>query len=194
MKKLILIRHAERPEIKDNEVGLDVLLTEQGKQDTRAFAQGLDDPIVSIKTSPIERCVQTAEIIAAETGYSVDKIEPSHLLGDPGFIIENGALAWKQWQEKGHTVINEHLLSAPQALPGFVGFTDAIKTVKHAMIEAFRSSEDGTHIWVTHDTMLATFVSRTQKTPLTLSEWPHFLGHVIVTLNNEGELSYDYHP
>jgi type I restriction enzyme S subunit len=43
MKKLILIRHAERPEIKDNKVGLDVLLTEQGKQDT-----ALDETNVSI--------------------------------------------------------------------------------------------------------------------------------------------------
>lgn len=193
MKKLILVRHAERPEIKDNDVGLDVLLTDRGKQDTRRFAQQLIGEIVSIKTSSIGRCVQTAEIIAAETGYSVDHIEHSKLLGNPGFIIENGKLAWKQWQEKGYTAVNEHLLSATQALPGFVDFTVAINTFTQAILNAFQSSKDGTHIWVTHDTMLATFVSRTQKAPLSLSEWPNFLGHVTVTLDDQGELIYQYH-
>lgn len=193
MKKLILVRHAERPEIRGNEAGLDVLLTEQGKQDTQLFARRLQGNIVSIKTSSIGRCVQTAEIIAAETGYSLDEIKHCKLLGNPGFIIASGSLAWKQWQEKGHSAVNEHLLSATQSLPGFVDFTEALNTFTQAIIDAFQTSSNGTHIWVTHDTMLATLASRTSKVPLSLSEWPNFLGHVIITLDEQDELAFEYH-
>lgn len=192
MRKLILIRHAERPEIAPNEVGNDVVLTEQGKQDTAQYAQSISGQVVSMMTSPIERCIETAEIIAKEKGFPAEYIELSRLLGNPGFVIEDGKLAWQQWQTKGHDVVNQHLLSATDALPGFVDFETAVSTFLEKIATALTNASEGLHVWVTHDVMLATLASRTLPTHLTLADWPHFLGHLIVTLEESGELSFEY--
>ncbi|MEZ9835286.1 hypothetical protein BCT04_18005 [Vibrio breoganii] len=192
MRKLILIRHAERPEIAPNEVGNDVVLTVQGKQDTAQYAQSIRGQVVSMMTSPIERCIETAEIIAKEKGFPFENIERSSLLGNPGFIIEDGKLAWQQWQTKGHDVVNQHLLSATDALPGFVDFETAVNAFLRKIATLLADAPKGLHVWVTHDVMLATLASRTASTHLTLAEWPHFLDHLIVTLEDSGELSFEY--
>lgn len=192
MRKLILIRHAERPEIAPNEVGNDVVLTEQGKQDTAQYAQSISGQVVSMMTSSIERCIETAEIIAKEKGFPVEHIERSRLLGNPGFVIEDGKLAWQQWQTKGHDVVNQHLLSATDALPGFANFESSVNDFLEKMAITLINASEGVHVWVTHDVMLATLASRTLPSHLTMADWPHFLGHLIVTLKESGELSFEY--
>jgi broad specificity phosphatase PhoE len=192
MRKLILIRHAERPEIVPNEVGNDVVLTEQGKKDTAQYAQSISGQIVSMMTSPIERCIETAEIIAKEKDFPVKYIERSCLLGNPGFVIEDGKLAWQQWQNKGHDEVNQHLLSATDALPGFVDFGTAVNSFLKEIAATLAESPEGLHVWVTHDVMLATLASRTLPSHLTLADWPDFLGHLVVTLEDSGELSFEY--
>ncbi|CAM4458445.1 histidine phosphatase family protein [Vibrio agarivorans] len=193
MRKLILIRHAERPEIAPNEVGNDVVLTEQGKQDTTQYAKSISGQVVSMMTSPIERCIETAEIIAKENGFPFEQIERSRLLGNPGFVIEDGKIAWQQWQTKGHDVVNQHLLSATDALPGFADFETAVNAFLNNIATSLADeASEGLHVWVTHDVMLATLASRTLPNNLTLADWPHFLGHLIVTLEETGELSFEY--
>lgn len=192
MRKLILIRHAERPEIAPNEVGNDVVLTEQGKQDTVQYAHSIDSQVVSMMTSPIERCIETAEIIAKEKSFPAKHIERSRLLGNPGFVIEDGKLAWQQWQNLGHDVVNQHLLSATNALPGFADFDLAVDAFLRSISDALSEGPEGLHIWVTHDVMLATLASRTLPAHLKLTDWPHFLGHLIVMLEDSGELSFNY--
>lgn len=192
MRQLILIRHAERPEIAPDEVGNDVVLTDQGKQDTAHFATTLGENVVSVMTSPIERCIETAEIIAKEKCYPVGRIEQSKLLGNPGFIIDDGKLAWQQWQTKGHEAVNQHLLSAASALPGFASFDRAIESFLNQVTKVLSDSPNGLHVWVTHDVMLATLASRTLPDKLSLADWPDFLGHLTVTLEDSGELSFNY--
>lgn len=192
MRKLILLRHAERPEIAPTEVGNNVVLTEQGKRDTLEYAKAMSGEVVSMMTSPIERCIETAEIIAKEKGFPSENIERSHLLGNPGFVIEDGKLAWQQWQTKGHDVVNQHLLSANVALPGFVDFELAVNTFLEKIATALADAPEGLHVWVTHDVMLATLASRSLPCHLSLTDWPHFLGHLIVTLEESGQLSFEY--
>ncbi|MEZ9461477.1 hypothetical protein CWO01_11615 [Vibrio splendidus] len=192
MRKLILIRHAERLEIAPNEVGNDVVLTEQGKQDTAIYAQSIRGQVVSMMTSPIERCIETAEIIAKEKGFPAENIERSCLLGNPGFVIEDGKLAWQQWQTKGHDFVNQHLLSATVALPGFVDFETGVNAFLNEIATSLADAPEGLHVWVTHDVMLATLASRISSNHLTLAEWPHFLGYLMVTLEDSGELSFEY--
>ncbi|MGF1728477.1 histidine phosphatase family protein [Photobacterium kasasachensis] len=192
MKTLIVVRHAERPEIKPTEVGNHVLLTEKGKQDTAEFASQIAGPVVSVKSSPIGRCLEMAEIIAKVHGYPVDDIEHSRLLGDPGFIIENGKAAWQQWQTKGHATVNEHLLSASSPMPGFAEFGPAVQSFLQQVRVSLSSADVGYHVWVTHDVMLATLASRVMPTPLSISRWPSFLGHLAITLSDNDELLFRY--
>lgn len=192
MKKLVLIRHAERPEIKSTSVGNEVMLTDKGKQETLEYATKINQPVLSIRTSPIGRCVQTAEIIAAHSGYPLENIESTTQLGDPGFIISDGEQAWNQWQTKGIDEVNEILLSGSETLSGFVDLTHAINIFKSEVRDLLINSKEGIHFWVTHDVIVATVASRVSEQPLSLMDWPHFLGNLEISLSNSNELIFQY--
>jgi broad specificity phosphatase PhoE len=192
MKKLLIVRHAERPVIPPSEVGNEVMLTEQGKLESRLFGRGISQPVISIRTSPIGRCRQTAELIANEVGIRHSDIEATTVLGDPGFVIEDGKLAWKHWQDKGHDVVNQHLLTGSDKWLGFVDLELAVKSVCDNIKTLLSQSKSGTHIWVTHDTILATLASRTLQKPLSLAEWPDFLGYLEISLSNTNKLEFFY--
>jgi broad specificity phosphatase PhoE len=192
VKKLLIVRHAERPIIPPSEVGNEVMLTEQGKLDSRLFGQHLTQPVLSIKTSPIARCRQTAELIAAEVDIAHSDIEATTELGDPGFIIEDGLLAWVHWQDKGHEAVNQHLLTGSEKWLGFVDLELGVKSLCSQIKTLLIQSKLGTHVWVTHDTILATLASRTRGKPLSLSEWPEFLGYLEISLSITNELEFCY--
>jgi broad specificity phosphatase PhoE len=192
VKKLLIVRHAERPIIPPSEVGNEVMLTEQGKLDSRLFGQLITQPVISVRTSPIGRCRQTAELIAAEVGIKNLDIETTTELGDPGFIIEDGALAWVHWQEKGHSAVNQYLLTGSEKWLGFVDLELGVKSLCSQIKNLLIQSKLGTHVWVTHDTILATLASRTLGKPLSLSEWPEFLGYLEISLSVTNELEFCY--
>jgi len=188
---LILLRHAERPNIPSDKVGNEVSLTKQGIHQTKLFAKSLKQPIISISSSPIRRCLQTAKIISNNCNYK-KAIKKSKLLGDPGFFINDPELAWTHWQTKGHNTVNQYLLNGKEQWQGFHQFDDAINHMKMEIIEQLKTKNSGFHIWVTHDTILATFASRVLPQPLTLNNWPNFLGHLDIYLDERNNFKYNY--
>jgi broad specificity phosphatase PhoE len=191
MAKLFLVRHAERPDIPANTVGNEVLLTDKGKADTRNFARIISDPVVSIQTSPIGRCLQTAEIIADAVGFEREGIVSNRDLGDPGFIISDAAAAWTHWQEKGHERVNEHLLSGSEQWEGFKDLDHAVKTFDTSIRKLLSGQDAGVHIWITHDTILATYASRIMPSRLKMKQWPQYLDFILLELKN-GDFVYEY--
>jgi len=189
---LILLRHAERPNIPDNEIGNDVSLTKQGIHQTKQFADALEQPIISISSSPIPRCMQTADIIARCCNHN-KPIKKSTLLGDPGFFIKNPDLAWTHWQSKGHEAVNQYLLNGKDQWLGFYPFDDAINHMKTKIIDQLKKTNSGLHLWITHDTILAAFSSRVLPQPLTLNKWPDFLGFIDIYLDEQSNLKYKYY-
>lgn len=192
MKALLIIRHAERPAIKDGTVGNELALTPNGVYQTTRLAKLLPQQILSIESSPILRCTQTAELIAEHHGFPLASIRRSNLLGDPGFIIDNADLAWTSWVEKGAEAVNEHLLSGTAVWPGFKDLDQAVEEMRQSIEEILTRSGDGTHVWVTHDTIVATLASRLQRTPLKLKEWPDYLGGLTIQPRKEGDLDISY--
>jgi len=191
MKALLIVRHAERPTIPADELGNEVLLTAKGEKDTLQFASQLTHPIISIKSSPIPRCVQTAELIARQTEFPLG-VESCRLLGDPGFIIEDGEQAWKHWQEKGHQRVNQHLLDGDEYWTGFAPLSQATQQMTRVIDRSLRCASEGVQVWITHDTILAAYASRVLPTSLSLKQWPDFLGHLRIELHGQG-LSYSYY-
>ena len=193
-RKLIIIRHAERPAITDGTVGDELSLTEKGKADTLVYAENFDSEVISIRTSPIARCVETAQIMANHWGYPAEQIQTCKKLGDPGFFISDSELAWQNWLEKGAEAVNQYLLSGNEKWPGFVDFDMAIMEMQSLIQNTLISSRPGSQIWVTHDTILATLASRLSTPPLSLQKWPGFLGRLELILNSEGDLNFTYRP
>ena len=192
MKTLLIIRHAERPAIQGGTVGNELALTSNGVRDTIRLAKSLPRKILSIESSPILRCIQTAELIAEHHKLPLTSIGRSNLLGDPGFIIADAELAWTNWVEKGAEAVNEHLLSGTSVWPGFRDLDEAVAQMRQSIEEMLTESDDGVHVWVTHDTIVATFASRLQKTQLTLKEWPDYLGGLTIQLREESGLEISY--
>mgnify|MGYP000106087048 CR=1 FL=1 len=195
MKRILIVRHAARPDILPNTVGNDVMLTDEGIEQSKLFASLINGQVLSIKTSPIGRCVQTAELIAQATHFKLDDIEQCRLLGDPGFIIKDGDLAWQHWLKKGHEAVNLHLLSGTESWDGFYDLNDSVARIFSDIKELLSNSADGVHIWVTHDTILATLAARIGDKRLTLQDWPNFLGYLEIKLSDEQiYVSYSQKP
>lgn len=192
MKALFIIRHAERPTIQDGTVGNELALTSNGVHETIRLAKSLPRKILSIESSPILRCIQTAELIAEHHELPLTSIGRSNLLGDPGFIIDDAELAWANWVEKGAEAVNEHLLSGTSVWNGFRDLDEAVAQMRQSIEEMLSESDDGVHVWVTHDTIVATLASRLQKTPLTLKEWPDYLGGLTIQQREESGLEISY--
>ncbi|WP_342630470.1 histidine phosphatase family protein [Marinobacter alkaliphilus] len=192
MKTLLIIRHAERPTIEDGTVGNELSLTSNGIHETKRLAKSLPREILSIESSPIQRCIQTAELIAEHHELPLTSIGRSNLLGDPGFIIDDAELAWTNWVERGPEAVNEHLLKGISTWPGFRDLDEAVDQMRRSIEATLAESDDGIHVWVTHDTIVATLASRLQKTPLTLKEWPDYLGGLRIQLREEDGLEISY--
>lgn len=191
MAKLLLVRHAERPEIPENTVGDEVMLTEKGKTDAYRFAQTISGRVIAIQSSPIGRCMQTAEIIADVIGLQKEDIIVNRDLGDPGFIIHDGVQAWTHWQQKGHQRVNEYLLSGYDRWSGFEDLNGAVTMFDNKIREHLTIFDSGVHVWITHDTILATYASRIMPQRLHMSQWPKYLDFLLVELTKNGFV-YDY--
>jgi broad specificity phosphatase PhoE len=192
-KRLIMVRHAERPSIPNGEVGNDVLLNASGLRASFAFGQSLEQEIIDIKTSSVHRCVQTATEIAKAVGYSTSNIETCSDLGAPGYFISDGGKAWHHWQEKGHQRVNEFLLNGNDHWDGFHDLNEAAQQLKNKIEQVLLNSDNGTHVWITHDTILAAFSTRVLEKPITLDQWPEFLGYLSIVLSPSKELIFQYH-
>lgn len=191
-KRLILLRHAERPDIPAGEVGNDVLLTSKGMAESYAFGKSWGQEIISLKTSPVPRCIQTALEIAKAINYDTALIEHCSNLGNPGYYISDSTKAWRHWQEKGHSGVNQFLLEAKEEWDGFHDLHRAAQQLRIRILDTLLTSEPGTHVWVTHDTILAAFTSRILDKPLTMDQWPEFLGYLIVELSDDRQLRFSY--
>lgn len=189
--KLLLVRHAERMPISHGNIGNKTSLTERGKVDAIEFASKLDSPVISISSSPLLRCKQTAELIAHIKGFEQSSILFDKDLGDPGYFIDDATLAWSHWQEKGEAKVNEYLLSGTEKWSGFKSFTVAVAAFEERIHQVLISSQNGLHIWITHDTILASFVSRVLDNKLTTNKWPRYLDYLSVELTSN-KLNYYY--
>ena len=193
-KRLIMVRHAERPSIPNGEVGNDVLLSASGLRASFAFGQSLEQDVIDIKTSSVPRCVQTATEIAKAVGYNTSNIDTCSDLGAPGYFISDGGKAWHHWQEKGHQRVNEFLLDGNEHWDGFRDLSEAAQQLKNKIEQVLLDSDNGTHLWVTHDTILVAFSARVLEKALALDQWPEFLGYLSIELSPSRELTFQYHP
>ncbi len=190
--RLLIVRHAERPPIAEGDIGNDVTLTAAGILRTQGFARALDQNVLMIHSSPIFRCIQTAQLIADIHDYSHDDIIPNRSLGDPGFFIQDGELAWQSWLSKGSKKVNLHLLTGTETWPGFRAFDEAIAAMLDNIRNVLLSANSGLVVWVTHDTVLAVLASRVLANPLTLENWPDFLGYLEAQIDSSGQLTFTY--
>jgi hypothetical protein len=88
----LVVRHAERPLFKGLKAPHDVSITDKGMREAERLGGLLDQSGLTIRgcsSSPVRRCIQTAELIGAGNGYK-GKVETSPTLGGSGLFMDDG--------------------------------------------------------------------------------------------------------
>lgn len=191
--RLLILRHAERPPIPEGETGDALPLTPAGRIAARRFGERLAGPLEVIRTSPLRRCVETAQEIAAAKDFDLARIESTKVLGDPGIFVEEPELAWERWREIGHEAVCRELAMAETAAPGFRDPGEVVQLMR-AEIKRTLACTHGLAIWVTHDVILAALAERLFCAPALDGGWPDFLGHLDIKRDRYGELLGIWRP
>lgn len=180
---VLLIRHAERPEIPAEETGNDLKLTNAGLEASQSLGHHLGRSIKSISASPITRCQETASNIKFSSESSAP-ITSSKVLGAPGAYVYDEELAWNNWLKNGSESVLNDLMAKDKKPPG-------LHSVEHgtdALLEYFQPflhGESGYHICVSHDVVLLPFIAHLLNMPINEIPWPGFLQAVSLHANQD---------
>lgn len=166
----LLMRHAEKQLISDDPFGNDVGLTDDGITNTKRLEKKLQPYIGYVASSPLKRCVDTAEILSKNKS-----IHKTQLLGDPGIFIENPVQAGKIFLNKSPQIIANHLLSVETNPDGFCRSTsDTISNLINQVIK-MGSASSLLSVFVTHDIILAIIVAFYFSETDAAHVWPCYL-------------------
>lgn len=154
----LLLRHAERAAISPDDVGNDVPITQNGSTTAHELGAYLKGRLKTLRTSPVLRCVQTAEWIRHGAEGELE-ICHDRFLGDPGIFVENPELAWTNWQTMGNEGVMHHMANSDRALPGMAHPEKAARQLVSHMLEVAKE-EPGLHVFVTHDVLLSATAAR----------------------------------
>ncbi|GHU55913.1 hypothetical protein FACS189411_05320 [Bacteroidia bacterium] len=153
------------------------MLNESGKANALKFGEALSDlKINKIMTSPIGRCVQTAEFIAKGYGHAIDIIE-TKALGAPGLHITDEEIAGKFFMEQGFEELYRRITND---IP-ISGIPDA-KQFNQLMTDFLieNTKDNGLTIFVTHDLLIAFYHYSINKTVYTRDNWVKYLGGLLL--------------
>jgi carbamoyltransferase len=169
---ILLMRHAARGPLPADGAGADVPLLPEGATAAHALGKAIGARLTTLRTSPVLRCVQTAQALQAGAERA---IEPLHdqALGDPGLFVADAEIAWQNWVRLGHEAVMATMISGLQ-LPGMAPPRQAAQRLIAHIIETAGKSA-GVHVFVTHDSLLAATVAHTLNLQLQPPDWPTYL-------------------
>ena len=156
---ILLIRHAEKQiksEISDEN---QILLTKNGRKETLAFGKELSQlgsEIKYIKSSPIERCIETAVLILQGIGNDLT-ITNSTNLGDPGVFIEDDKVAVNHFKTYGCEKVVMFQIEGKE----LEGIRDIKSGTEHLLNEILMDLKinEGIGIYISHDAIIVPFIS-----------------------------------
>jgi broad specificity phosphatase PhoE len=167
-----LMRHSVRPPLPPGDAGHAVPITEAGVRLAHSMGELMRTRLRSLHTSPLARCVQTAEPIRIGAASDVP-IAHDRLLGDPGVYVLDAEVAGAVWQQRGHEDVMAHLVVREDALPGMAAPGPAARHLVEHMLAAAQTA--GLHVFVTHDSLVTATAARLLGVPLGRDAWPGFL-------------------
>ena len=173
----LLIRHSNRGDIPHGSDGREVLLTEQGKINASLLGKKLlNCRLNKIVTTPVERCIQTAEYIAKGYGQNID-IEPSNKFGGLHIIdweIANKFLSKKNGYEDWYNGILNNI-----SVPGIHSAVQYKELMTNFITE--HTQEKGLTVFVSHDFLIAFYHYALNKKIYTMfSDWVDYLSGIIL--------------
>ena len=168
----LLLRHADRDDIPQGSFGNEILLNEKGKQNAQRFGENLKEKKINrIFTSPIGRCVQTAEFLTKGYGRSIEIIETT-ALGAPGLHITDEKIAGEFYLQYGFDEMYQRFIKSEE-IPGMTNIDELNYRITSFIKE--NSTENGTTIFITHDMLIAFFHFSINKKVYTKDNWINYM-------------------
>lgn len=170
---VVLLRHSVRDHLPSGDTGYVVPITSMGRRLAIQLGGLLGDRLRTLHTSPLARCVQTAQALAEGAGADL-AVVPNRLLGDPGVFVLDGRRAWENWEQLSHEGVMQHLVNEAGALSGMARPDEAARFLVQSMLAA-AASQPGVHVFVTHDLLITATAARLLGKPLGRNDWPWYL-------------------
>jgi broad specificity phosphatase PhoE len=168
----LLLRHADRDAIPKGTFGNEILLNAKGIQNAHSFGQQLSvRKINKIFTSPIGRCVQTAEFISKGYGQSIDIIETT-ALGAPGLHISDEKIAGEYFLKIGFDQMYKRFTDG-EIIPGIPKVSELNNRITSFIKE--NSDQNGTTLFITHDMLIAFYHFSLNRKVYTKENWVNYL-------------------
>lgn len=157
---LLFIRHAEKVINPEEPEDVHVPLSKKGILQSQEFGKKLEElfgkiEIGVIKTSPIQRCISTAQNIINRQ-HCETPIIPSKILGDPGVFVADDQLAYQNFIDLGVKQVIEALY-AEKTLAGMRTIKEGVQLLLNEMNNDLKNC-DGMIIYITHDAILIPFI------------------------------------
>lgn len=170
---VVLVRHSVRDHLPSGDVGYALPITEVGHRLAMEFGELLRARLRTLHSSPLIRCLQTAEALAEGARADLSVVPDRHL-GDPGVFVIDGQRAWENWVALGHEGVMRHLVTESTALPGMARPDEAARFLVRHML-AVAAEQPGLHVFVTHDSLVTATAARLLGQPLGVEDWPWYL-------------------
>ena len=186
---VLLLRHSVRGPLPPGRAGYTTPITVDGQRIALELGVQLRGRLRTLHTSPLTRCVQTAECLREGSGSELP-IVPDRLLGDPGVFVIDGRRAWTHWEGLGHEGVMDHLVTQTEALSGMARPDEAARFLVHHMLAAAKGAP-GVHVFVTHDALVTAAAARLLGRRIGKEEWPWFLeGAFFWSTDNGVQVAY----
>jgi hypothetical protein len=168
----LLIRHGDRDAIPDGSFGNEVLLNEKGKQNAKSFGESLSErKLNKIFTSPVGRCIQTAEFITKGYGSPVEIIETT-ALGAPGLHIADEKIAGEYYLQHGGLKMYGHFMQGVK-IPGVPKIEGIRNSLTNFLSE--NTNDNGLTLFVSHDMLIAFYHFSINKKVYTKDNWINYM-------------------
>lgn len=152
IRTAVIIRHGDRDLIPIGEFGNEIPINETGKKNAIDFGRSMQNVQINhIFSSPIQRCVQTANCIVQGNNNEIP-ITETKSLGDPGLHIDEEIVAGKFYMEYGFEEMYRRFC-ADEDIPG-VPSQSEFKNRMDLFIE-MNTKKEGITIFITHDSIIA---------------------------------------
>jgi broad specificity phosphatase PhoE len=168
----LLLRHSDREDIPKGSFGNEVLLNEKGKQNAQRLGESLvEKKINKIYTSPVGRCVQTAEYLTKGYGSSIEIIETT-ALGAPGLHITDEKVAGNFFLEYGFDEMYSRFIQGKE-IPGI----PSVEELNHRITTFIKdnTTQNGKTLFITHDMLIVFYHYSINKRIYTKDNWVNYM-------------------
>ena len=175
----VIMRHAERFDIKRGEVGLEVPLTKDGEKS--AFKLGseyLKGKISNVYSSYVERCIHTGENILKGVGNINIKIEPLAILaGDEIFI--NDFMKMSDFYMTNGMLALLDLAYDRKKIVGLNNVEASVYKFINIVLEKIEN-QNAINLFITHDMFISLIAGEIFRHKTTGENWPDFMEPIFI--------------